>query len=96
MLSETGEHTLYFGGLSGEFIEIVWFDQPQVSGEQQMVFEFRCGTQSDCAEAAQLPIATPAASFREVGRNRRTGTPKLTGQPVPFFGRESGRDAINR
>ena len=44
----------------------------------------------------EFGIAISSASPGEIGRDRGTASPQLTGQSVQFFARKSGRDLIDR
>lgn len=95
LLQEAVEHPLEFSGLLRQLLVIPGFDQLQISGQQEVVFQFAGRAHSDETETSELGVAVASASFGQVGGNRRARTLQLSGQPIQLFAGKACRDLIN-
>src|SRR6266702_3478933 len=78
-LNESREHAFDFRRFQREFVVIRGGDEQKVSGQEQMILEFTGRAAGNRAEPSQLRVSISATALRQVGTNRRAGTPDLTG-----------------
>jgi hypothetical protein len=94
-LNQPCEHALDFTDAGVECLLLFFRQESQVAGEQQEVFKFACRSERCVEELPKLRLTCPAATFGNVRRYGRRGTPHLASQTVTLRFRKGGRRRVD-
>ncbi len=68
-LNKGCQHPFHFNHSIRQLLVCCFFQEAQVFGKQQVIFQFACRSHGYLEETTELRIATTSTAFSDIGRN---------------------------